>query len=321
MNYGYSDIPEGTYTAISRANPVGGDSHGHLCALRTDQTIACWGNNGERQSEPPDGQFIAVATGFEHSCAIRVDGSAVCWGTSYWADQSIPSGRFTSITAGSYHVCALEHSGEVECWGSDNYGQLNVPDGQFSAIRAQDGFTCGLRLDGRAECWGTETWGSDDALDLLSPPDISIAEISLGNHRICGVLQDSTVLCWNQRGEFVAEQPGKRFRSISVGGGSLTCGVLLDNTIDCWSFFESQDLDPPEGQFTTVTAGADYACGIRVDGIIVCWGRPPTFTAPPDDVVVVGHDVPPTFTESQPSPYQTSEPSDDSTNPATSEVS
>ena len=29
---------------------------------------------------------------------------------------------------------------------------------------------------------------------------------------------------------------------------------------------------PPEGEFTSVSAGEDYSCGVRTDGSIECWG-------------------------------------------------
>src|SRR5512145_802898 len=39
----------------------------HTCLLRTDGTLACWGNGEEGQASPPDGTFEAVAAGAGHS--------------------------------------------------------------------------------------------------------------------------------------------------------------------------------------------------------------------------------------------------------------
>ena len=31
-------------------------------------------------------------------------------------------------------------------------------------------------------------------------------------------------------------------------------------------------MEAPEGSFTSVAAGGSLACGVRVDGSVVCWG-------------------------------------------------
>ena len=58
----------------------------HTCALRSDQTIECWGSNqdwyGEEvnQSKAPPGDFTAVSAGGVNSCGLRTDETVVCWG-------------------------------------------------------------------------------------------------------------------------------------------------------------------------------------------------------------------------------------------------
>ena len=71
---GLVDLPQPptaapTYTAIT----VGS---GHSCALRTDNTITCWGNG---QTDAPDGQYTAITAGWLHSCALRTDNTITCW--------------------------------------------------------------------------------------------------------------------------------------------------------------------------------------------------------------------------------------------------
>ena len=62
----------------------------HSCALRTDQTITCWGNNSSGQANPPNGTHTAIATGSTHSCALRTDQTITCWD---WT-KSLPDGVF-----------------------------------------------------------------------------------------------------------------------------------------------------------------------------------------------------------------------------------
>lgn len=72
-----------------------------------------------------------------------------------------------------------------------------------------------------------------------------------------------------------AEETGgldEDFTSVSVGG-SFSCGLRTDGTIDCWgSDWWRQVTDVPAGAFTAVDAGDWHACGLRRDGRIVCWG-------------------------------------------------
>ena len=48
--------PKGDFTAIA----TGG---GHTCGVRTNGAIACWGQNDNGETDPPSGEFIAVAAG------------------------------------------------------------------------------------------------------------------------------------------------------------------------------------------------------------------------------------------------------------------
>ena len=50
------------------------------CGLRTNGTIACWGDNRNGQLNAPSGRFSAVSAGGVHSCGLRTDGTIACWG-------------------------------------------------------------------------------------------------------------------------------------------------------------------------------------------------------------------------------------------------
>ncbi len=77
---------------------VGADAH--TCALKSDHTLWCWGNNAYGQLG--SGDFISVniptresslattwanATGaFKHTCAVRTDGTLWCWGGNLYGN-------------------------------------------------------------------------------------------------------------------------------------------------------------------------------------------------------------------------------------------
>ncbi|MDE0267524.1 MAG: RCC1 domain-containing protein, partial [Acidimicrobiaceae bacterium] len=66
--------PTGTYTAITAGN-------NHTCALKTDNTITCWGNNHHNQTNTPTGTYTAITAGNNHTCALlKTDNTITCWG-------------------------------------------------------------------------------------------------------------------------------------------------------------------------------------------------------------------------------------------------
>jgi hypothetical protein len=66
------------------------------------------------------------------------------------------------------------------------------------------------------------------------------------------------------------------FLSVSVSDDQVTpgyaCGVRADGTIACWGDDSVGQATPPAGTFTAVSAGSSAACGLKTDGTIACWG-------------------------------------------------
>ena len=81
----------------------------------------------------------AVSAGYTHTCALATDGSVWCWGDDSEGEvdgvpeacdaarcpsplptrvSGLPSG-VVAITAGYFWSCALEHDGTVWCWGGE----------------------------------------------------------------------------------------------------------------------------------------------------------------------------------------------------------
>src|SRR3990172_3871373 len=49
----------------------------HSCALRTDGTVACWGQY--TGATPLAGTFAYVSAGSDHTCGVKTDGTIACW--------------------------------------------------------------------------------------------------------------------------------------------------------------------------------------------------------------------------------------------------
>ena len=67
--------------------------------------------------DTPTGTFKTITTGSQHSCAIRSDDTATCWGNNWAGQTDAPTGTFKTITAGSDHSCAIRSDDTVACWG------------------------------------------------------------------------------------------------------------------------------------------------------------------------------------------------------------
>jgi cysteine-rich repeat protein len=91
------------------------------------------------------GPAKAIVTGGTHTCALRTDGTVLCWGdntvgqlgygnTNNIGDDELPEiagpvdigGEVIQLTAGGNHTCALLTNRALICWGQNNFSQLGL---------------------------------------------------------------------------------------------------------------------------------------------------------------------------------------------------
>ncbi len=119
--------PTGSFKAVSagghHVSVVRRESH--FCGIRSDDTIACWGNNTYTQRDAPEGTFVAVSAGGAHSCGLRTDDTIACWGSNGNGQTDAPTGRFKAVSAGHDHTCGIRADGSIVCWGLIKLGQAD----------------------------------------------------------------------------------------------------------------------------------------------------------------------------------------------------
>ncbi|MDD9971107.1 MAG: hypothetical protein OXR73_33020 [Myxococcales bacterium] len=92
-----------TVPALSTVSDVAA-GRGHVCTIRPDRLIHCWGDNTHGQAVPGDSrEFIPVPTGI------------------------VPITDAMDVEAGDDFTCVRRWSGRVTCWGNDTEGQLGEP--------------------------------------------------------------------------------------------------------------------------------------------------------------------------------------------------
>jgi alpha-tubulin suppressor-like RCC1 family protein len=284
--------------------------------------------------------FTQLAGGGAHTCALTSNGTAFCWGnnasgqlgdgTTTNRDTPVPvttALRFTSIDAGTEHTCALTSTSEAYCWGRNDRGQLGngnitnssipvlVLGSSFQQIAAGGfliGHTCGLALTGLTYCWGDNERGQlgiggADLPDLLPHPlpmpvagGLTFVSITagLGRHS-CGRTALGTVYCWGENSfgalgngsgtdsPVPVQVAGGRTFSQVIAGGFIghTCALTGTGDAYCWGENErgqvgdgtTVDRLAPEAVFgrlifTSIDAGFRHTCGRDNTGTLHCWG-------------------------------------------------
>ena len=171
----------------------------------------------------------SIALGDYFSCAVLTDGSVKCWGNNGYGQlgdgssthSSIPvsvSGisTATNISLGSIHSCAVLTDRSIKCWGDNSDGRLGDGSTTDSAtpvsvtgistavgVALGYSYSCAVLMSGSAKCWGTNSYGqlgdgsTTGSLTPVSVTGISTASsIALGSYHSCALLTDELAKCW-----------------------------------------------------------------------------------------------------------------------------
>ena len=250
----------------------------HTCAVKTDGTPVCWGDNSDGEATIPSGtgKVSQISAGDFQTCAIKTDGTPVCWGEQ-GPETQIPTGIGTvsQISAGGGHSCAVKTDGTPVCWGYNGEGQATIPSGtgKVSQIDAGDSHTCAVKTDGTPVCWG-----SNDQGQATIPSDIgTVSQISAGGILSCAVETDGTPVCWGYSGDGATTWSGVGTVSQVSAGHYHSCAVKTDGTPVCrgggMNNYGQVTIPSGIGTVSQISAGAFHTCAVKTDGKPVCWGN------------------------------------------------
>jgi alpha-tubulin suppressor-like RCC1 family protein len=247
-----ANIPTAT-SATATAISAGGS---HTCALLSDKTVQCWGenssgqlgNNSTTNATTPVivadiTTAIAVSTGGSHTCALLSTGVSKCWGANNFGqlgNNVIPISRIailvpemtsgiTHLGTGASYACASIQDPAVtpksiQCLGDNEFGQLGN--------------------------------GTENGTNIpVAVSGISTASaVAVGRFHACALLSaPGNIKCWG------ANDHGK------LGNGDTTI-ISTSTPVDVIGISTA----------TSVSAGNNHTCAVLNDtgagGSVSCWG-------------------------------------------------
>lgn len=226
------------------------------CAIKTDNTVWCWGRNDQGQLGSSDHAGLTesllpvraavfgyggvaaptkVVAGTEHACVLTSAGTVWCWGfnglgqvgvngpTQWDPVQVAVGGTVTQLAAGGSNTCAVLSDNSVRCWGQNNFGQLGIGSSDVSAHYTPE-------------------------VVLGIPASFTVSSIDIGTGHVCASSTTGDAWCW---GRFMHGRLGTTATSNATSAART--GAL-------------------SGLATDVSAGADHSC-VVVGAGLMCFGR------------------------------------------------
>jgi len=244
----------------------------HSLALKTDGTVAAWGENSDGEVPAPLGlsNVVAIAAGGAHSLAIKDDGTVVGWGRGYEGQTTPPTdlSNAVSIAAGYYYSLALKSDGVVVGWGHNAYGETNVPSGLNNVVAIAAGSFHALALNNTGKVVG---WGYNADGEINIPTDLSnVVAVAAGWNQSLALKSDGTVVGWGQ-----TSIPLGLSNVVAIAAGLFhNLALKNDRTVIGWGF-DYYGQASGLGTLTNViaiAAGGYHSLAVTGDGRLVAVG-------------------------------------------------
>ena len=262
------------------------------------------------EAQPQGGVFVELTGAKDIACGVRPDGETRCWGDMRDRHHTLQGDGNMTQQSGTgrlidtytfYNGLRLLADGSILSPGAG--APKSVRTGPYQAIGAGRSFGCGLDRDGHITCW-TNGWSMP-----IPYQDVEFKYLGADGNSVCGVrADDSTLQCWtfdDHPYTLHANVPDGAFRMVDMSYGVAFCGVKVDGSVQCWAGRpltqgnrQARDESPFEGYwvynwaaqrnlvallddvpdedtlgYTMVTMDRRFfACGLRTDHSIACWG-------------------------------------------------
>jgi len=256
-----------------------------------------------------ESDWLDVRAGVFVTCGLRATDQLWCWGDSPIDDTMVlnprqVAGAYTTLTVGQDVWCAIDTGGALICHRrNEPTAPEPIPTSLVPVQIAANGHTaCAIDTDQQLWCWGDNAAfqvGTGDNLNVAADAPNQIQGrfqvVEMGDNAVCAITTGGELECWGNCGGQIGRndncgtptvvEPERKFRDVSVGGGH-TCAIDVDGKLHCagnnnvhgelgtHGGLPSLELLEVEGfgDWTSVSAGTRFTCGLRADQEAWCWG-------------------------------------------------
>lgn len=260
---------------------------GHVCALKTDKTVWCWGSNfGVSAAGSPFG----IGSGDNDPHPIP---------TQMMVSSTTALQNVNDISTGQFFTCVVDNTNSTRCTGFNqdgnlgdgaqgagadrSYPVLTGTAGEYGVIWSGYEHSCGTMGRGASttlKCWGlNSTLGCGVASPTVVTPPVTAAGLTIrgdsaqpigtgGNGVGCGVGTNSVLNCWgyNRRGQL-----GRGCDSVGTGGCSAIANTATAGFVCKRNGPGCPAVGDPLNLVTSFGIGEYMSCAVS-NHVVHCWG-------------------------------------------------
>ncbi len=222
------------------------------------------------------GDVIAVDVGDDtrHVCAIRRNGEVWCWGDDFQGRIGVIPGLFPQLDCGGHHCTAepqqIRVQGPLAADAGADAGDVGVGAALTGAVQIKlgSGTSCALRQDGTVWCWG-----NDGAAALAdNGPFVATADHP-GARPIAGLPNAIARLTRHYTTTFAMDVSGTMWGWGDNSFGTLPTGTLFGQTCSAGTCVVAPTAVPSLVGVAELAAGDMFFVARKNDGTIISWGR------------------------------------------------
>ena len=281
----------------------------HVCSIKTDGKIWCFGANGSYQLGTGTTKFSetavaaaspvsmrSIVSGFDNACAIDLNNQLYCWGNNSLGHTGLPvaqvnvtnptpvpkASNVAAVALGNSHGCVLRLDGEIYCWGGSNsLNQLGTPGAPTVQGALQPISTAKAVANTGVPCVEDGQCTTDgDACTVPACIDGKCSTKPAADGGACddanGCTLGDTCTAGKCTSTAVACTDSNACTqdecATMVGqciGTALPGGASCGDGAAC---VDGQCKVEAKGWASKVSVGSNHACALRRDGTVWCWG-------------------------------------------------